>query len=788
MFKAWHAFDRPELTRPFLEHIAVRLRHHGDLCRGTDHDAQKAFLNALRDDAERRRKFLLVLCAGVLSRIDVYAYRRSGLLLDSDLEWLLSIAPGGSDPAPGLNTETLCNLIESAFVIENVDHFEALYAAAERWPELRARYAVWFDGVRLDSPAAAQAREQQEQLRALENSIPPPIVPDPASKVLAQLAEAEAGRWQGWWQLTYYLMLTPKSRALAYDLDYFITAMPGWAEADEELRRRITVSAERYLTDAETSTDAWLGHNPMPIQMNDVAGLRAFILLKQLSSEGYARIADQTWRKWAPVIVGLPRRTVIDKSPEIAGILADALSRAPVEFVAAVRTIIRLERERMRAPGFTPQPGPPFFILRDLDGCWHDDLLRDAILDELRNPGNTPAEYAAFLEALLEAGVERALDHSLALLADSGPATRARSLAIADVLLRHAAVRAWPALRMAMESDDDFAREALLRVASHFSFDNPFYRGLGERDIAALYLLMTRLFPRNDEAEPATGFIGAWDSVGYLRDGIPRYLASLGTEAAVTALSELIAGHPEFGYLAYELSLAERAMRIATWSPLSPREVLALADKPDLMLVTSPADLCEVLVAALQKFNASLHGAQTPVRDLWDRQQSKDIYRPIDENALSDVITRFLRTELGSSGIFANREVEVTRVPGAPVGQRTDILVNAVRRRSDGELFDPLAAVVEAKGCWNAELFTALQRQLFQNYMIPLRAQAGVYLVGWFDTDQWDPDDSRRDRVPKIPIDEAQAQLDRQAAALPEGFVVRPVILQCRVPSSPNAD
>ena len=94
--------------------------------------------------------------------------------------------------------------------------------------------------------------------------------------------------------------------------------------------------------------------------------------------------------------------------------------------------------------------------------------------------------------------------------------------------------------------------------------------------------------------------------------------------------------------MAYELSLAERAMRIATWSPLTPKEVLALADQPNLKLVTSPADFCEVLVAALEKFNASLHGAQTPVRDLWDRQKSKDIYRPIDENALSDVITRFL--------------------------------------------------------------------------------------------------------------------------------------------------
>jgi hypothetical protein len=120
MFKTWPVFDNPELTRPFLEHIAVRLRHHGDRCRGTDHDAQKAFLNTLRDDSERRRKFLLALCAGALSKIEVYAYRRVGLLLDSDLEWLLSIGPGGSDPAPGLNVETLCNLIECALVIDNV--------------------------------------------------------------------------------------------------------------------------------------------------------------------------------------------------------------------------------------------------------------------------------------------------------------------------------------------------------------------------------------------------------------------------------------------------------------------------------------------------------------------------------------------------------------------------------------------------------------------------------------------------------------------------------------------
>ena len=670
MFKVWQVFENPGLTQPFLDHIAVRLQHHGALCRGTDRKAQKNFLSALRDDAARRRKLLLALCARSLDRIETYAYRRVGLLLDTDLEWLLSVAPGGRAPAPGLNAETLCNFIECAFVVENVAHFEALYAAAERWLVLRARYASWFDGIRLDSPGAAQARELQEQLHALKNDRPPPIAPDPASEVLTRLAEAEAGRWEAWWQLTYYLMLTPESPAFGDVLDYFITAMPGWNEADDTVRSRIVVAAERYLAEAETSIDAWLGREPMPLYRNDIAGLRAFILLKQMSSEAYARIADATWRKWAPVIVGLPRRTVTGKSPEIAEILIDARNRAPVEFVAAVRRIIRSERERMRALGAAPPVGSPFIILNDLNGCWHSDLLRDAILEELHRPDNTPAEYAAFLDPLLEAGVESALDHALALLAASEPSTRAHSVAIAEVLLRRAAIRAWPALRTTMESDDDFARQVLLQVASRFDFAKPFYAGIGERDLAALYLLMVRLFPRNEEAGPATGFIDPWEVSGYLRDGIPRYLAALGTEAAIAALSELIAGHPQLSHLAYDLSVAERTMRIATWSPLNPKEVLALADKPDLKLVTSHVDLSEVLVAALEKFGAALHGAQTPVRDLWDRQKGKDIFRPIDENALSDVITRFLRAEVGSAGIFANREVEISRAPGAPTRLR----------------------------------------------------------------------------------------------------------------------
>jgi hypothetical protein len=101
--------------------------------------------------------------------------------------------------------------------------------------------------------------------------------------------------------------------------------------------------------------------------------------------------------------------------------------------------------------------------------------------------------------------------------------------------------------------------------------------------------------------------------------------------------------------------------------------------------------------------------------------------------------------------------------------------------------FDAISAVIETKGCWNPELFTALREQLFLEYIIPLRAQVGIYLVSWFDTDKWDEEDTRRDRVPRMTIEDAIGQLEAQAGALPDGFIVRPVVLECHVPAGKGA-
>ena len=92
--------------------------------------------------------------------------------------------------------------------------------------------------------------------------------------------------------------------------------------------------------------------------------------------------------------------------------------------------------------------------------------------------------------------------------------------------------------------------------------------------------------------------------------------------------------------------------------------------------------------------------------------------------------------------------------------------------------------MIEVKGCWNRGLFTALSEQLVGDYMVNLRAPVGIYLVGGFDTLQWDETDYRRGRVPRIPIAEVRARLDEQAAAAPSDFQVRAVVLDIQVPGT----
>lgn len=231
-----------------------------------------------------------------------------------------------------------------------------------------------------------------------------------------------------------------------------------------------------------------------------------------------------------------------------------------------------------------------------------------------------------------------------------------------------------------------------------------------------------------------------------------------------------------------EVARADVAIFSPSRSSAHRKELFGLLASKGRVLVQTAENLWELLVDTLRSFEKDLHGEQNPVRALWDRQAGGSTFRPVEEDAFSDNVRLYLRRELVESGVVANREVEVARVPGAPIGRRTDIRIDALRRSVDGAAYDTITAVIESKGSWNADLFGAMEDQLFGDYMVTLRAPVGIYLVGWFDKGKWDLEDRRRRQSPDLTLPEAQSRLDAEAAAIPQGYMVRAVVIDCHAP------
>ena len=167
-----------------------------------------------------------------------------------------------------------------------------------------------------------------------------------------------------------------------------------------------------------------------------------------------------------------------------------------------------------------------------------------------------------------------------------------------------------------------------------------------------------------------------------------------------------------------------------------------------------------VLVESLWRFQQSLQGENPTAWKLWneDRMNGQIVGgRPKDEGRLSDAIIDHFKLDLIDRGVVFNREVEIRRGTGGAKGERTDIKVDAVARQHDAAPFGTISVIVEVKGSWNAGLFTDMKSQLVDRYLRESHCRHGLYVVGWFNCDQWD--DSKDGRKGK-PIGYTDEKLD----------------------------
>jgi len=180
--------------------------------------------------------------------------------------------------------------------------------------------------------------------------------------------------------------------------------------------------------------------------------------------------------------------------------------------------------------------------------------------------------------------------------------------------------------------------------------------------------------------------------------------------------------------------------------------------------------LRDVVVASLGRLQYELRGEIPSVRDVWDLKEKRGknnpvVWEPHDENDFSDFVARHLRRDLRECGIVSLREVEIRRGNGQP-GERTDIYVVATVEGAKPDTRRAIRVILEVKGCWHAELKTAMKTQLRDRYLADNECEHGIYVVGWFICDAWNDKDYRKSATPKWSYAEAISHFDRQATNL----------------------
>lgn len=339
--------------------------------------------------------------------------------------------------------------------------------------------------------------------------------------------------------------------------------------------------------------------------------------------------------------------------------------------------------------------------------------------------------------------------------------------------------RRFPELLALLKKDVKWGHDWCLQTLGHTGINHsPFLKMLGQlltKELKEFYAWLLTAFPMEEKPHRVGCYApDAVDKVYEAMAAIFGELASRNDEEGSTALWELAAQFPQLTYLNDALQQSKR-MLLEKRCPTYDIEVIKklMSGKEQGHVVSTATDLLEVVFDILkEKYQIYLTGKENPmVRGLWNEsQKGKEEIWHKDEAALSDHIKSYL--ELVLPKLVINREVKLNRGSEDVTGAQTDIWITAFSRCDNARL----RLCIEVKGSWNPSCPTAFHDQLCKKYMGIGGADAGIFLVGWFWSEQKTPHKNqwRNDRS------EAERVLQQQERELSQRYKVRHLILDCK--------
>ncbi|MEM7759293.1 MAG: hypothetical protein AAF298_14385 [Cyanobacteria bacterium P01_A01_bin.40] len=764
LLKAWENFDNPEIVKGFAKVALIQLKEYQQVITLSNRIEGEPIFSASINDDKRRKLIeeLVLLSENPEDTLHILvSCTTDNIFLEKDIYWTLKKVQAITDREI---QEKYIALIKYRFNRDNTKQIEALITATKTNQIIEEHFSPWFQAIELNSPLAEERKEQyskeiKRRNRIQTNRNKPTLTTPPKERVLICLDGLEAGNLDRWWQLCMEMTLVPNCRRYGSNFEYDLTKLPGWQEAEPETRTRIINGAKKYLLEQTNIKYDWIGTNNYC--RSALAGSKALLLLLSLvllskeSPDYLNSLPAEIWQRWTPVIIGSPGNST-RKEPYL-NLVKLAYEKASTE---AIDTLFILINSANKDSDY-------IFATRQFKKCW-DERLMSFILNQARNSSLKPSCMGNLLEEVLERNYTPAKNYIKSLIIYPLPLIekeRKRAIIAAQVLMKNATSDLWSVFWSTLQQDKTFGREVLESTMRH-DLRGEFF-DLTEKQVADFYIWLTKEYPHDEDPvfnSVMAHFVGTRESIGNMRDNILNILREWGTPQACQEIQRIINHFPELNWLKVTLFNAQKNTRTKTWQPPAPADIFKLVSDRQKRLVNDGNKLLEVLIESLQRLEIELQGETPAARDIWDQTNSKPLkYKPVDENVFSDYVKRFLDRDLKQRGIIANREVELRPSKGGARGERTDIHVDAVIKNANGEIYDSITVIIEVKGCWHNELNTAMETQLVNRYLQDNECQHGLYLVGWFNCEQWDSSDYRKNKAPKISIEEAQEKFNQQA-------------------------